>query len=358
MKYDDVLKYEPFSLTKAEKQILLSKRLNYLTKLHYEKCDDYRKILDFLGFDKNKNYDVEEQIFLPIRLFKELDLKSIPDDEIFKKMTSSGTTGQQVSKIYLDRATSLYQQKTLIKIMSSIITHNRMPMIIIDTKRVVSDPNFISARKSGILGFSLFAKDKIFALDDNMNLDIDLLEKFLEKHKNEDIFIFGYTFIIWQYFYEQLKNQRKQIDLSNSVILHGGGWKKLKNLNISDIAFKESLNQVANIKRISEFYGMAEQTGSIYITCEHGNMHTSTYSDIIIRRKEDFSICDIGEKGIIQLISLIPESYPGHNILTEDEGVILGEDDCPCNRKGKYFKILGRIQNAEIRGCSDTYERK
>ena len=103
---------------------------------------------------------------------------------------------------------------------------------------------------------------------------------------------------------------------------------------------------------------MAEQTGTIYLACEHGHMHTSSYSDILIRRAKDFSLCDIGEKGMIQLISLLPQSYPGHNILTEDEGMILGEDDCPCGRKGKYFKILGRIQKAEVRGCSDTYERK
>ena len=38
--------------------------------------------------------------------------------------------------------------------------------------------------------------------------------------------------------------------------------------------------------------------------------------------------------------------------------MVLGEDDCPCGLKGKYFKILGRIKNAEIRGCSDTYAAK
>ena len=42
-------------------------------------------------------------------------------------------------------------------------------------------------------------------------------------------------------------------------------------------------------------------------------------------------------------------------MLTEDEGVIEGIDDCPCGRKGKYFRVLGRLKNAEIRGCSDTY---
>ena len=61
---------------------------------------------------------------------------------------------------------------------------------------------------------------------------------------------------------------------------------------------------------------------------------------------------------MIELVSLLPVSYPGHALLTEDEGEILGIDDCPCGRKGKYFKIHGRIKGAEIRGCSDTYEKR
>jgi hypothetical protein len=82
------------------------------------------------------------------------------------------------------------------------------------------------------------------------------------------------------------------------------------------------------------------------------------FSDIITRRAGDFSVCDYGEPGIIQVLSMIPHSYPGHSLLTEDEGVVLGEDDCPCGRKGKYFKVIGRLKNAEIRGCSDTYAAK
>ena len=85
-------------------------------------------------------------------------------------------------------------------------------------------------------------------------------------------------------------------------------------------------------------------------------MHCSNFSDVIIRRSKDFSVADIGEKGLMEIVSLLPSSYPGHVILTEDEGEILGEDDCPCGRLGKYFKIHGRIKNAEVRGCSDTFE--
>ena len=112
---------------------------------------------------------------------------------------------------------------------------------------------------------------------------------------------------------------------------------------------------MCGITHYVDHYGMAEQTGCIYAECEHGNLHASIYSDVIIRRYSDFSPCDSGEKGYIQVLSALPKSYPGHSILTEDEGVIVGEDDCPCGRKGKYIKIFGRVKNAEIRGCSDIY---
>jgi len=101
---------------------------------------------------------------------------------------------------------------------------------------------------------------------------------------------------------------------------------------------------------------MIEQTGSIFVECESGFLHCSIFSDIITR-KADFGVCEFGETGIVQLLSLLPQSYPGHVILTEDEGEIIGEDDCPCGRLGKYFKIHGRIKNAEIRGCSDVYTK-
>jgi hypothetical protein len=100
---------------------------------------------------------------------------------------------------------------------------------------------------------------------------------------------------------------------------------------------------------------MVEQTGTIYMECEEGYLHTSEFSDIIIRNPQDFSVCDVGDEGIIQLLSLLPISYPGHSILTEDTGKIFGVDSCKCGRKGKYFRIIGRLKNAEVRGCSDTY---
>ena len=89
--------------------------------------------------------------------------------------------------------------------------------------------------------------------------------------------------------------------------------------------------------------------------CEQGYLHASIFSEILIRRTEDFTVADAGEAGIIQVLSILPESYPGHSLLTEDEGMIIGEDDCKCGRLGKYFIVTGRMKSAELRGCSDTF---
>lgn len=361
MTFEEIVGINPYSLNSNEKNKVLTERLLELTKMHQEKCSDYSKMLGSIGYDASAVSDYKGLPFLPVRLFKELNLKSIPDEEVVKTMTSSGTTGQAVSKIYLDRTTSANQQKTMVKIVSEFTGSSRMPMIIIDCPSVIKDRAMFSARGAGILGFSIFGSKKIYALDDEMKLNVEGLKEFLDSYKGQKIFLFGFTFMIWQHFYKELlrlKEEGVTFDLSNGILIHGGGWKKLISEAVSHDEFHKRLKDICGLQHIHDYYGMVEQTGCIYMECECGHLHASIFSDVITRRPIDFSECSIGEKGIIQVVSTIPESYPGHSLLTEDEGVILGEDDCPCGRKGKYFRIDGRLKNAEIRGCSDTYATK
>jgi phenylacetate-coenzyme A ligase PaaK-like adenylate-forming protein len=311
-----------------------------------------------VDYDPEKVMSFRELPFLPVRLFKEMELRSVPKEEVVKTMTSSGTTGQAVSRIYLDRTTAANQQKAMVKIVSDFTGSGRMPMIILDCPGVVKDRAMFSARGAGILGFSIFGARKIYALDDDMKLDTEGLQAFLETWKGHKILLFGFTFMIWQHFYKELLRLREEgitFDLSDGILIHGGGWKKLISEAVSHDEFHRRLEEACGLRDIHDYYGMVEQTGCISMECECGHLHVSNFSDVIIRRPIDFSEADIGETGIIQVVSTIPESYPGHSLLTEDEGCILGEDDCPCGRKGKYFKINGRLKNAEIRGCSDTY---
>ena len=355
---NNFLDLEPFSLRAIEKEKKLLEALTSLTQSHYKKCEEYRRITDKMMCLPPVFAATEEIPFLPVSLFKIFELKSIPDEDVYKTMTSSGTSGQTVSKIFLDKATSINQQKSLVKIVSDFTGSSRMPMLIIDSASVIKNRAMFSARGAGILGFSIFGADRTYALDEQMNLDLSTIRSFLEKHQGKKILLFGFTFIVWQLFFKELKKQNIQIDLSNAILIHGGGWKKILHEAVSPKEFKASLHDATGIKHVHDYYGMVEQTGSIYMECDHGHLHASIYSDVIIRRPKDFSPANIKEKGLIQLISVLPTSYPGHSLLTEDEGEILGIDDCQCGRLGKYFKIHGRIKNAEIRGCSDTYEQR
>ena len=360
MDINEILEIAPYSLGKKDKQELLDNRLHELTRFHYSACEPYRRIMDAWGIDMDHLPSYEELPFLPVRIFKEFEMRSCSKEEVVKTMTSSGTTGQQVSRIFLDRETSALQTKCLTKIVSSFLGTKRVPMLILDSSAVVKNRTMFSARGAGILGFSMFGSKRCYALNEDMELDVEGMKAFLEEHQGETIFMFGFTFMIWQHFYKKLLESGYRPDLSKGILIHGGGWKKLVSEKVSPEAYKEALNGVCGIKpeNVHDYYGMVEQTGTIYMECECGHLHTSCFSDVLIRRPMDFSLADRGEKGLIEVVSILPQSYPGHILLTEDEGMILGEDDCPCGRKGKYFKIEGRIKNAEIRGCSDTYAAK
>lgn len=352
---ETLLSMDPYAMRKDEKEKRLSDMLRELTGHHRECCAEYQRMLD--NFQVREADSYYELPMLPVRLFKEYELLSVPREEIRKVMTSSGTSSQQVSKIFLDTENVRNQSKVLTHLISSFIGKERLPMIVLDTKLVKKDRTMYSARGAGITGFSMYGRNIFYALDEEMKLDVEGLTAYLAEHENEKILLFGYTYMIWQYVIREMEKQGIFIHIKDGVLFHVGGWKKLRDQSVDNETYNKRVRECLGDLDIHNYYGMAEQLGSIYIECEYGHMHCSNYSDVIIRHPKDFSVCGIGEKGLMELVSVLPTSYPGHVLLTEDEGELLGEDDCPCGRCGKYFQIHGRIKNAEVRGCSDTYEK-
>lgn len=345
----------PFSLERTEKGVMLTRELKELTRLHRERCPEYANFLESMGYDESKVKSPEDVPFFPVRLFKEFDLLSVSREEVFKTMTSSGTTGQRVSKIFVDKETAMLQQKVMLRILGDFWGKGRLPMLVVDTPAVLKDRKSFTARGAAVMGLQFAAREMVFILNDDMTLNVDKLRTFLEKYRGKPFVIFGFTFLVWQHFYRELCRLKERFDLSRAFLMTGGGWKKLESEAVSQEEFKRQLQEACGIFHFLDHYGMVEQTGAIYAECECGHLHASIYSDVIVRNYQDFSPCPIGQRGMVQVVSVLPRSYPGHALLTEDEGIILGEDDCPCGRKGKYIRILGRMKSAELRGCSDTY---
>lgn len=353
---EDFLVLPPYSLSQKEKEQHLLSTINELTVHHKKYCPEYDKILTASYLEGMPQFNRLKDIpFIPVRLFKDYNLSSISQDDVIKTLTSSGTTSQNVSKIYLDRNTARYQTKALVSIMKDYLGNKRLPMLIVDHPNVIKDRRSFSARGAGILGLMNFGRDATYLLNEAMEIDFDVLNTFLKKYPDEPIFIFGFTFMVWQYLYKPLEKKGVSINIPQSILVHSGGWKKLQDQAVDNTTFKNKLKERTGIVAIHNFYGMVEQVGSIYMECEEGHLHAPIFSDIIIRDPYDWSVLPNGESGVVQVVSILPRSYPGHSLLTEDLGCIIGVDDCACQRKGKYFAISGRIPRAEVRGCSDTH---
>ncbi len=352
---EDFYNHGVYSLCHAEKDSLITKELLTLTDHHRENCAAYAGMLKVLNYDPSRVAHASDIPFIPVRLFKELELLSIPRDQVFKTMTSSGTTGQAVSKIYVDRDTAMTQQKVLVRILGDYLGKQRLPILVVDSPSVMKNRTQFTARGAAIIGLQVMSREMTFVLKEDMCLDEAALQGFLEKHGHSRFLIFGFTFIVWQHLYETAKQSGRKYDLSAGWLMTGGGWKKLTSSSVTQAEFQRRMTDTFGIVHFLDHYGMVEQTGCIYAECEYHHLHASVFSDVFVRDPKDFSLCANGNPGILQTVSVLPHSYPGHSLLTEDRGVIVGEDDCPCGRKGKYIRILGRIQSAELRGCSDTY---
>ncbi|GAA2694050.1 LuxE/PaaK family acyltransferase [Actinoplanes palleronii] len=338
-----------FTLAQKDKEAALLPQLAALTEFHRAHCEPYDRILSASGFTAAS--EISDLPWLPVRLFKTLELKSIPDDEVFKILTSSGTTGD-VSKIYLDKAAAAEQQRRLAATVQTVLGPKRLPMLLVDTKAMLKDRRSFSARGAGVLGMSTFGRDHVWALDLDGQVDLQAIRDFLTKHGDAPFLIFGFTFLVWLHLYEVARDHG--LDLSNGILIHSGGWKKLVDQAVSPDEFRKRLAGVG-LTRIHNYYGMVEQIGTIFLEGPDGGaLYCPDFADVVVRDPETWAELPPGKPGLLEVVSTLPTSYPGHVLLTEDLGVVHGIDDGAW--PGKRFSVLGRLPRAEARGCSDTYK--
>lgn len=352
--FDNLLSESVYDVSQQEKEKLLLPVLLALHRHHQTHCIDYGRIVER---DSDSITCLDDVPYLAVRLFKLLELSSIETADIFKILRSSGTTSQQPASVYLDKETSARQSKVLVRILQQCIGRQRLPMLIIDSPAVLQNKSSFNARVAGIQGMAFFGRDLTYALDENMQPNWSEIEKFHQKYANQPVLMFGFTYMVWLYFVQALQQRNTPIRFKQGTLLHSGGWKKLEDQKVDNDKFKQVLAESTGIKKCFNFYGMAEQVGSIFVECEKGHLHAPIFADVIVRDPYSLEKNSVGQSGLIQVLSSLPSSYPGHSLLTEDLGTILGIDDCPCGQKGKYFSVQGRLPKTEIRGCSDTHQR-
>ena len=306
---------------------------------------------------------LSEVPFIPVNMFKKFDLLTCSNEDVIRILNSSSTTSGIPSKIYLDKITSIRQTQGLVNTLKNFIGKSRRPLLILDTEAVNRKSDVLSARGAAIRGISSFASSITYAMDrkgENLGINLSRLKKFENENRDKEVLVYGFTYIIWSKFVKELKKRNISLSLPKMKLLHSGGGKKL----VSESVGKEEFNgRTAEVfgteeKNILDFYGMVEQLGVVFVDCEYGYKHIPDFADVIIRDFNTLKEVEIGQSGIIEVMSILGSSYPSQGILTEDVGEFMGIDDCRCGRRGKYFKFKSRMEKTEIRGCGDTFAER
>ncbi len=353
---NDLISLEQYSLNQKQKEkkllpIIKKQLLNQIKDKKLKRFYDQIMPIDKI----NSLSDIPP---LPVNLFKKHVFELVSKKDIIRTLTSSGTTSQIKSKIDLDKKTAFRQTSAYSSILKNYLGTSRKPLLVIDTPQV-NDPKLkgLSARGAAIRGIIPFGKNVTYVLEgsEKLKLNLESLENFVKENNGQEIIMFGFTYIIWSIFYKELKKLKKKYDIKFTII-HSGGWKKLTSEKVDKKHFtKELKNMLGQDSQVLDMYGLVEQLGVVFIDCDKGHKHCPNFADIIIRNPLTLEEVKENEIGLIEIISVLPNSYPGQALLTEDIGLFLGKDSCECGRKGKYFKFVSRVEKSEPRGCGDTF---
>jgi Acyl-protein synthetase, LuxE len=358
-KIERLLSMLPYGEPPEERQAglleILKEELDYACQRHA----GYRNYIEHWPRDFRSAARVADLPFLPVAVLKaDPPLSFVGPDEIKRTLTSSATTSQRPSRVVLDSPTARRMTKGVVSIVRDFVGPARRPYLIVDTPSFQGSGSALGARGAAIQGLQPFASAVTHCLrleQDELVLDRDRLSEFAQSHQDAEVLVYGFTFILWNHLVKPLAAEGLCLNLPNARILHSGGWKRLQDQAVEKTVFNEGLARLFGCAsdRIIDFYGMVESVGVIYPDCPAGNKHGPVFGDVIVRNPLTLEPVAAGEHGIVQVCSVLPTSFPGHLLLTEDMAHVLAYDGCPCGRRGISFRFAGRIPKAELRGCGN-----
>jgi phenylacetate-coenzyme A ligase PaaK-like adenylate-forming protein len=298
-------------------------------RFQYESNLVYHEFCDFLNTDVQKVKSLEQIPFLPIQFFRSHEIVSTTDaiQEIF---TSSGTTGTITSK-HLVTDVSLYEQSyqnAFSEFYGNIEDYVVLALL----------PSYLERSGSSLI---YMVKDLI-ELSNNehsgfylRNYD-ELITKLVAlDNTGQNVILIGVTYALLDLI-EQHKFQ-----LKNTIIMETGGMKGKRKEMIRE-ELHEKLCDGFGVQSIHSEYGMTELLSQAY-SLGNGIFECPSWMHILIRDTEDaLTYVDYGKSGGVNVIDLANINSCSF-IATQDLG-----KKYPNNS----FEILGRFDNADIRGCN------
>ena len=366
---DELLAQSPFQYKEEDKRAGGCFYQALLEELcfHYDNNERYHSFCNHKKFNPHIfEGKIEDIPPIQVSVFKALgrELSSVPADEIRLTLQSSATSGTP-SSVTIDKITSKRQVKAMVRVVSEFIGNERCPFLVMDVDPKEGFRELLGARFAAVSGYLNFASKVGYFLKVNEKnryyFDIDGIRNFIEElDPQKPVVVFGFTYILYSEILKPLQEKRVSFSLpEGSKIIHIGGWKKLEAEKIAKKDFNKLAAQTFGIDEedVIDIYGFTEQMGLNYPDCQCGCKHVPLYSDIIVRDIVTKEVLPPEKEGLLEFVSVVPHSYPGNVVLTDDLGYV-EDGPCTCGRAGIRFRVTGRLKKAEIRGCGDILSGK
>lgn len=305
-------------------------------------CEPYRRYIDLLGIDPMVVTKTGDIPFLPVEFFKSHRIYSALSPEQKEPeivFTSSGTTGSETSSHYV-RSTTLYEQSftkgfehfygvagewSIFALLPSYMERTGSSLVYMVER--------LQAQKKARGGFYLYDHGKLTA---------DLMKA---AEKGEKILLIGVAFALLDYAdYLSARNVRLSLP-ENAVVMETGGMKGRRR-EISREEMHNVFGKSFGVGAVHSEYGMTELLSQAYSTGE-GLFRCPSWMRVSMRDLQDpLRSVPAGQTGGVNVIDLA-NLYSCSFIAVQDRGIVYGDGS---------FRVLGRIEGAQLRGCNMLIE--
>lgn len=292
-------------------------------KHQYQSVPVYKTYCDLLKKTPIEVQSIFEIPFLPISFFKTHEIRN-PLASIDTVYTSSGTTGSEVSKHFVEQLT-VYKKSFTLGFEKAY-------------------PNWTNYAIIGLLPSYLERKGSslVYMVDDliqnshrkTSGFHLDLSEEFIQyiTTNPEPKILFGVTFAL-------LQMADKGIQPLNTIIIETGGMKG-RGAELTREQLHQVINEKLQPKAIHSEYGMTELLSQAYL--KEKTFSCPPWMKVLIREASDpFNILKTG-RGAVNIIDLA-NIHSCSFIATDDLGRLYQDGT---------FEILGRMDHSQIRGCN------
>ena len=346
----------------AGSDIIFIEAMKECTKWHIQKSEFYKALASSQKFDISQIQTLEDCLKIPhlwAHFFKGNEILSVPRENIFLHLTSSGTTGQK-SQIFFDEWTIRSAQRMVDWIFQKYgwDTPDQKCNYILFSYQTEASSKLGTAYTDNFLCKYAPVNEVFTALkltgSGGHEFDcfgtIEAFQRFAEQ--GLPVRLFGFP----AFFYFALERMKK-LGLPpvkfhpDSMVFLGGGWKGHADKQIEKNDLYELAHEMLGIpkERLRDGFGSVEHCIP-YVECSEHEFHVPVWSRVFIRDVQTLKPLGKDKKGFLHFVSPYITSMPAHSVIMGDLASL--HDQCKCGMKTPFFRIHGRAGVSKNKSCA------